>query len=59
MSPSAGRLLVEEIVPRIRVSVLADSIFVGADDCEELIQDATATAATLHVRLRHAPNHPA
>src|SRR5258708_7772978 len=47
MSPSAGRLLVEEIVPRIRVSVLKGSIVVGADDHEELIQDATATAATL------------
>lgn len=47
MSPTAGKLLVEEIIPRIRVSVLACSIVVGADDHEELIQDATATAATL------------
>src|SRR5260370_20289832 len=47
MSPSAGKLLVEEIIPRIRVSVLAGSIVVGADDHEELIQDATATAAIL------------
>ncbi len=47
MSPSAGKLLVEEIIPRIRVSMLAGSIIVGADDHEELIQDATATAATL------------
>jgi len=47
MSPSAGKLLVEEIIPRIRVSVLKGSIVVGADDHEELIQDATATAVTL------------
>src|SRR5258708_20510494 len=47
MSPSAGKLLVEEIVPRIRSSVLAGLIVVGADDHEELIQDATATAVTL------------
>src|SRR5437879_4250980 len=47
MSPFAGKLLVEEIVPRIRVSVLAGSIVVGADDHKELIQDAIATAATL------------
>jgi hypothetical protein len=47
MSPFAGKLLVEQIIPRIRVSVLAGSIVIGADDHEELIQDATATAATL------------
>src|SRR5260370_2665642 len=47
MSPSAGKILVEEIVPRIRVSVLKGSIVAGADDHEELIQDATATAVTL------------
>ena len=47
MSPSAGKLLVEEIVPRIRVSIHAGSIVVGADDHEELIQDAIATAAAL------------
>jgi hypothetical protein len=48
MSPSAGKILVEEIIPRIRVSVLAGSaIIVGADDHDELIQDATATAAKL------------
>jgi hypothetical protein len=47
MSPTAQKMLVEEILPRIRVSVLAGSTVVGADDHEELIQDATATAAKL------------
>src|SRR6266481_4699608 len=46
MSPKAGELLVQEIVPRIRS--LAHSLTpIGCEDREELAHDATAMAAQL------------
>ena len=46
MSPQAGELLVEEITPRIR-SLMPWLNPVGAEDRQELAQDAIATAAAL------------
>ena len=47
MSPSAGDLLVEQIAPRLR-SVIPKAVNpVGAEDNEELIQDALVTAAQM------------
>ena len=47
MSPFAGEMLVQEIAPRIRNSLAGSVTQVGADDHEELIQDATVTAAKM------------
>ena len=49
MSPKAGFILVQDIVPRIRSGVCKGRGVktVGAEDIEELIQDATAHAALL------------
>ena len=46
MSPQAGEMLVEEITPRIR-SLMPWLNPVGAEDRQELAQDAIATAAAL------------
>ena len=47
MSPQAGWILQEEVVPRLRASIPRNVNQVGADDPEELIQDATCMAAKL------------
>jgi hypothetical protein len=48
MSPQAGWLLQEQVVPRLR-SVIPHAVHcVGCEDAEELIQDATALAAGIH-----------
>jgi len=49
MSPKAGFILVQDIVPRIRYGVCSGRGVktVGGEDIEELIQDATAHAALL------------
>jgi hypothetical protein len=47
MSPQAGWLLQEEIVPRLRSAIPRSVNYVGCEDPEELIQDATAMAAKL------------
>jgi len=47
MSPQAGWILQEEIVPRLRASIPRNVNQVGAEDPEELIQDATCMAAKL------------
>ena len=47
MSPQAGWILQEEVVPRLRASIPRNVSYVGAEDSEELIQDATAMAAKL------------
>ena len=47
MSPQAGQLLVNEIVPRLRSAVPNAVCLVGCEDAEELVQDATAMAARL------------
>ena len=47
MSPQAGWILQEEVVPRLRASIPRNVNYVGAEDAEELIQDATVMAAKL------------
>ena len=47
MSPRAGWLLVNEIVPRLRSTVPLVAHCVGAEDPEELIGDATLHAARI------------
>jgi hypothetical protein len=47
MTIEAGRLLVEEIVPRIAAVVARSVKLVGCEDVEEVVQDATAMAAKM------------
>ena len=47
MSPQAGWILQEEVVPRLRASIPRNVNQIGAEDAEELIQDATVMAAKL------------
>ena len=47
MSPKAAWLLVNEIIPRLKNTVPNAVNSVGCEDAEELIQDATVTAAKL------------
>jgi DNA-binding NarL/FixJ family response regulator len=50
MSPQAGWILQEEVVPRLRSSIPRAVKCVGAEDHEELIQDATVIAARMIIR---------
>ena len=50
MSPQAGWILQEEVVPRLRSSIPRAVRCVGAEDAEELIQDATLIAARMIIR---------
>jgi len=54
MSPQAGWLLVNEIVPRLRSSIPGAVRLTGTEDTEELVQDGTAIAAQL---LHSAEEH--
>jgi hypothetical protein len=47
MSPAAGDLLVEHIAPRLRATIPRCVKPVGAEDAEELVQDAIAMAAKM------------
>jgi hypothetical protein len=47
MSPQAGWILQEEIVPRLRSAIPRNVNFVGSEDAEELIQDSICLAAKL------------
>lgn len=47
MSPQAGWILQEEVVPRLRAAIPRNVNQVGSEDAEELIQDATCMAAKL------------
>jgi DNA-directed RNA polymerase specialized sigma24 family protein len=47
MSPAAGDLLVEQIAPRLRSAIPKCVSMVGAEDAEELVQDAIAIAARM------------
>jgi hypothetical protein len=47
MSPQAGQMLVDQIVPRIRATVPKSVQSFGGEDAEELIQDAIAVAAQM------------
>ena len=51
MSPKAGFVLQEEIYPRLCSAIPKSVCFVGAEDAEELIQDATAMAARMIDRV--------
>jgi hypothetical protein len=54
MSPSAGCLLVEQIAPRLRALVPKSVKPVGAEDTEELVQDAIVVAAQMLDRVEQA-----
>ena len=47
MSPQAGFMLLNEIVPRLRATLPNAVCLVGCEAAEELIQDATAIAAKI------------
>ncbi len=47
MSPEAGFVLMNEIVPRLKSAIPHAVCLVGCEDAQELIQDATAFAAKL------------
>ena len=47
MSPQAGFLLQEEIVPRLRSAIPRNVNQIGSEDAEELIQDSICLAAKL------------
>jgi DNA-directed RNA polymerase specialized sigma24 family protein len=47
MSPQAGWILQEEVVPRLRSAIPRTVNCVGCEDAEELLQDATAIAAKM------------
>ena len=47
MSPTAGEMLVREIVPRLQSTIPYSVSRFSAEDSEELLQDATALAARL------------
>jgi hypothetical protein len=51
MTPSAGEILVEQIAPRLRTMIPKAVKPVGAEDPEELIQDAIVTAAQMLHRV--------
>ena len=52
MSSHADKMLTDEIVPRLRHMIPHQVSFVGAEDAEELLQDATLMAARLLARAR-------
>ena len=45
MSSHADKMLTDEIVPRLRNTIPHQVAFVGAEDAEEVLQDATLMAA--------------
>jgi DNA-binding NarL/FixJ family response regulator len=47
MSPQAGWILQAEVAPRLRSAIPRSVHGVGAEDAEELVQDATAIAAKM------------
>ena len=47
MSPQSGAMLLEEIAPRLRSVIPRTVMPVGAEDSEELVQDAIVTAARM------------
>ncbi len=52
MSSHADTVLIDEIVPRLRHLIPHKVSFVGAEDAEEVLQDATLMAARLLARAR-------
>lgn len=51
MSPSAGDILVEQIAPRLRAAIPNSVKTIGAEDPEELVQDAITIAAQMLHRV--------
>jgi len=51
MSPKAGFVLQEQVVPRLRSAIPKAVCFIGSEDAEELIQDATSMAARMIDRV--------
>ena len=47
MSPQAGWILQEEVLPRLRSAIPRTVNYVGCEDAEELVQDATTIAAKM------------
>ena len=47
MSPIAGSLLVDEIIPRLQNSIPMSVSRFGSEDIEELVQDGTVMAAQI------------
>src|SRR3954447_11110754 len=54
MSPEAGEMLMGEIAPRLRSAIPKCVHPVGAEDSEELVQDAIVTAAQMLDRVEKA-----
>lgn len=52
MSSHADNVLIDEIVPRLRAMIPHKVSFVGSEDAEEVLQDATLMAARLLARAR-------
>ena len=52
MSSHADNVLVDEVVPRLRHLIPHHVAFVGAEDAEEVLQDATLMAARILARAR-------
>ena len=52
MSSHADTILTDEIVPRLRTMIPRQVSFVGSEDAEEVLQDATLMAARLLARAR-------
>ena len=51
MTVQAGKMLVEEIVPRLKMTIPRNVPQIGHEDAEELIQDATVIAAQMLSRV--------
>jgi hypothetical protein len=47
MSPRAGFVLQDQVVPRLRAVIPRTVLCVGSEDPEELVQDATCMAARI------------
>jgi len=47
MSPQAGWILQEEVVPRLKSAIPRNVNFIGSEDAEELVQDSVCIAARL------------
>ena len=52
MSSHADSMLIDEIVPRLRTMIPRQVSFVGSEDAEEVLQDATLMAARMLARAR-------
>ena len=58
MTVHAGKMLVEQIVPRLKVAIPKAVPHIGCEDHEELIQDATVTAAMMLIRAHAQGKEP-